>query len=307
MKKLVFCVALAVLAPACGGGGGGGAWLTFDPPGLTPTVYEGDAARFTLIGTAHGTPDVSVQAKVYVDGAVFSGAEIGDLGDGRYLLELRTLPTLSVGSHRADIQVRVCQDDPDVCSMPYDASPWTIPCTVTVAQPTSHVGLDFEAEQIVRWIENEDFTSTQAITLRIDDTMAQAGSRSLRILGPMDANPFGTDYITDQTVYLDVGKAPIDFTDRTLSAYFHMGTGTSSVDTVEVALLDADGRPCQGKYQTRTGDTWQHVTFNPNVSDQINYTRPGFDITQVSAVVFRISNPTGPVAQAVWNVDSVTW
>lgn len=336
MRKLVFTAALALLSAACGGGGGGGGpWLTFNPSRIEATVEEGQSGLAAVTATAHSIPKVRVNAGLIFDAdaaTVFRDWRVTVSADQMsYTLVLETRPALAAGTYEGLVEVRVCEDaDPTVsCQRPYGGSPWHIPYRITVTPgtpptPGTNTSLDFEGDQVARWkgagglVANPgDLNQTiPGVTFTQDTAVFQAGSASLKISGPMVLNVWGTDYLTDVRAFLNQDRSFEDLTGHTLSVYFHLGAGTSSVDTIELQLVDTSGRPLQGKYQTVTGDTWQHVTFKPCTTpwtagttscDAENYRRPDFDLTHVQSIILRISNPTGAVTQADWNVDSITW
>ncbi len=336
MRKLVFTAALALLVTACGGGnGGGGPWLTFSPSTIVATVEQGQSGQAAVTATAHSVPDVYINAGLIFDAdaaTVFQDWRVYVSEDQMsYTLVLDTRPGLAAGTYEGLIEVRVCQDyDPTVsCNRPYGGSPWHVPYRITVnpATPTTpgtNTGLDFEGDQVATWLAASALRATPGdlsdtipdVTFSQDTSIFQAGSASLKVAGAMVKNPWGTDYLTDVQAFLNHDRSFEDLTGHTLSVYFHLGAGTSSVDTVEVQLIDTSGRPLQGLYQMVTGDTWQHVTYKPCTAkwtagttscDQENYRQDGFDLTHVQSIVLRISNPSGPVTQAVWNVDSITW
>lgn len=192
---------------------------------------------------------------------------------------------------------------------------------VVVHARAPSVGLDFESGQIAAWAAESDLVATGGetslpladVTFIEDRVNFQAGSASLRITAPMEKNYWGTDYLTDVWAYLQRDRTAVDFTGRTLSVYFHLGEGTETVDTLEVQLLDSSTSPLQGLYTVKTGDAWQLVTFTPCAKagdsgcDPENYRGEYFDITRVQSIILRISNPIGPVSQATWNLDSISW
>jgi len=50
----------------------------------------------------------------------------------QYTAVLRASPTLSLGSHSTNIELRLCEDDPFTCKIPLPGSPWIIPYTANV-------------------------------------------------------------------------------------------------------------------------------------------------------------------------------
>lgn len=150
MRKLTVAVLSACVLAACGGGGGGGdsGWLSFDRNPVHVTMYEGESPEVRLTGTASSEPEVSINIGVSADPGIFDPNSADYERDGySATFHARLLPSLTVGTHTGYIEVRVCDDLPDVCAQPYDASPWRVPVVVDVlanpGNPTSPTNGDF--------------------------------------------------------------------------------------------------------------------------------------------------------------------
>jgi hypothetical protein len=153
-SKTTGTAALAALClAACGGSGGGGSsWIAFNPSSLSATVYEGEAMRLSITGTARSAATASVNLGVVVDGTIFD-AESVTISEGSgalsYVFSAKLLPSLSVGKHDGTVEVRVCEDDAVKCNQPYGGSPWHVPYHVQVnanpGYPTSPLNGDFAA------------------------------------------------------------------------------------------------------------------------------------------------------------------
>lgn len=171
--------------------------------------------------------------------------------------------------------------------------------------------LGWEDTQYSEWVDADGLIAlSTGATFALDASVAQAGTNSVEVTCAIAQNPWGTDKICDVGVNLMADGSTVDFTSRTITAYFRLGTGTDTVNCVEVMLIDAAALPSQGKYQcedVRNG--WLRVSYEPSDPDQQNYVRPGFDITQVQSVTLRISVPEAQpeVASAEWNFDSISW
>ncbi|QBI01697.1 hypothetical protein EYF70_13195 [Pseudoduganella albidiflava] len=159
--------ACAVALSACGGGGSsaggsnpatgtatgtGGAsggsqadqsWLTFNPPAADITVFEGEPFRFRMIATATRIFEKPFNVAI-VDskGVVAKEVKIQQFVPLQYEAVLSTEPTLPVGTHATRLEVRVCEDDPQVCKVPLPGSPWYIPLSVTVMKATNLTALE---------------------------------------------------------------------------------------------------------------------------------------------------------------------
>lgn len=141
---------LVGLLSACGGGGGSN-WLSL-PESVTVSLYEGESTQVNVTGVAASEPSIPVNVGVYVDGNLFDPSSVSiDQSSGvlSMTLHARTLSSLSVDTHTGRFEVRVCEDDPGVCSRPYDKSPWYISVTIRVAEdpgnPTSPTNGDFSS------------------------------------------------------------------------------------------------------------------------------------------------------------------
>lgn len=153
MKRAIVATFVVGLAAGCGGGGGGGGgddWISFSPGSLHATVYAGESTQWLEVsGTARSVPSVQVNIGVVVDGSLLDDQRLIEVDDMTRTLRVRVKAGLSQGTHRGNIEVRACQDDPLVCHRPYGGSPFHVPLTVTVAPdpgyPTSPVNGDFAA------------------------------------------------------------------------------------------------------------------------------------------------------------------
>lgn len=142
---------LAVLCLAgCGGGsssGGGspsgtavpvnspdGSWLSFSTTTLETTAYQGESVPVQVLAKTSKAFVKPVNVAI-IDSAgvittdVYFGATPQLL---EYLVQLRTSANLPAGVHSTNLQVRVCEDDPQVCRTPFPGSPWYVSLKVTV-------------------------------------------------------------------------------------------------------------------------------------------------------------------------------
>lgn len=157
LKSAVTAMVGAALVAGCGGGGGAtgstagtpaagtaapgvtqpvvadGSWLTLTPATVAVKHYQGETTRFTIKATSSRTFDKPFNVAVIDDkGLVSPQISISKQSDLEYIVGLQTA-SLAAGSHTTKLQVRLCEDDPKVCSKPLPGSPWSVPLTVEVA------------------------------------------------------------------------------------------------------------------------------------------------------------------------------
>lgn len=146
LVKRSFIVSVFLLS-ACGSGGGGGGGgggnsavspaLTFSPSGLVETIGAGDSITLAVKATpASG----AINGPVYIVitdnmGTITSNVSITPNGDGTYTATLETSPSLSVGHHQGNIQVRLCVDA--ACSSQYPGSPIPLPYDLNIVSATN--------------------------------------------------------------------------------------------------------------------------------------------------------------------------
>ncbi|HAV36559.1 MAG TPA: hypothetical protein DCX52_09425 [Massilia sp.] len=112
----------------------GGTWLALTPATVTLSAIEGESTGFRVIGTSSRTFEKPFNmAIIDSKGVVTTDVTISALSQFEYAADLRTAPALAAGSHTTNLEVRLCEDVPTVCSKPLPGSPWYIPVTVNVA------------------------------------------------------------------------------------------------------------------------------------------------------------------------------
>ncbi len=141
----LFCASLLV---ACGGGGGGGGdssnspnsggnpagdWLTFNPSQVDISVYEGSSVPISVVGTATKKFSKSFNIAI-VDsvGVITPSVSISAISPMQYQVTLNSNLALKTGVYTSNVQVRLCEDDPKICNVPFPGSPWTLPIKITV-------------------------------------------------------------------------------------------------------------------------------------------------------------------------------
>nr|WP_314547405.1 hypothetical protein [uncultured Massilia sp.] len=159
MKK-VFASLLVALLSACGGGGGGSETpsgtapaptpapttpvaandpcLTLSPSPLNLTLEEGVSTAVTVQATANCNFPDTINVAIVDDKGVFSSnVNISAQSQYSYAAQLRTAPGLAAGSYDGTLEVKLCKDDPKVCSQPHKGSPWRLPYHLQVNLPIS--------------------------------------------------------------------------------------------------------------------------------------------------------------------------
>lgn len=143
-----------LLLSACGGGGGGSssnasspaaeqAWLTFTPNPVTVEPVEGQSINFTI--AAHASKTISQTFNIAIvepNGLITSQVQVIANGQYDYEARLSSNPLLTAGAHNTQLEVRLCEDAPLVCSKPISGSPWHIPLTINV-KPAAPISLVF--------------------------------------------------------------------------------------------------------------------------------------------------------------------
>lgn len=150
----LFC---AILLSACGGGGGGSApgngggssggsssntgnnsnpagdWLTFNPAQVDITIYEGESLPVNIVGTATKTFAKTINIAIVDNvGVITPNTGVSAITPMQYRVTLNSNPGLKPGVYSSQILVRLCEDDPRVCNVPFQGSPWTLPYKITV-------------------------------------------------------------------------------------------------------------------------------------------------------------------------------
>lgn len=156
-------VIIAAALAACGGGGGGGSssgntapstgsettpnpdgsWLTFAPSNINLSIYEGESPNFTVVATASKTfSQIFNTAIIDPVGVIVANAtSVQQNTPYQYAVTMRVDPSLKIGPHTTNLEVRLCQDDPAVCKSPFPGSPWHVPVSVTVKAGTNLTSL----------------------------------------------------------------------------------------------------------------------------------------------------------------------
>jgi len=110
-----------------------GSWLSFNPPSLEVTTYEGESNPIQLTATSSKTISRNFNVAI-VDGAgtITPDVKLSEQSLLQYKVQLTTSANLKAGSHSTNLEVRLCEDDPVVCRTPLPGSPWYIPLKVNV-------------------------------------------------------------------------------------------------------------------------------------------------------------------------------
>lgn len=156
-KTSVWLLTCALLLSACGGGDGGSsgsssnpsspaaeqAWLTFTPNPVAVESVEGQSINFTI--AAHASKTISQTSNIAIvdpNGLITSQVQVTANGQYDYEARLSSNPLLTAGAHNTQLEVRLCEDAPLVCSKPISGSPWHIPVTINV-KPAAPISLVF--------------------------------------------------------------------------------------------------------------------------------------------------------------------
>jgi len=170
--------------------------------------------------------------------------------------------------------------------------------------------LGWEDAQVDDWNSEANFYSgtDEVLEFTQDTEVVKNGAASLKVLGTLADNEYGDDMILDAGIFLNADGSPIDFLDRTLTTYVRLGAGTAGVDSVAIQLVDVGGGSIGSEYipVTTAVHGWIPVSFNPTRSERL-YVTEGFDVTQVSKVVVRISKPATGAAEVEAYIDSLGW
>jgi hypothetical protein len=170
VSRVLRGAACALALAACGGGGGDSAsastpvtpatptpvtpvtpppaakpdqsWLTLTPSSTDITAYVGEAVNVSIIAkfSKNFAKPVNV-AIVDTSGMFFTNVKGTAPSDLEYLAQLQTSTALPVGQRSVDMELRLCEGDPQVCKVPVPGSPWLIPVKVNVLAAANHTAL----------------------------------------------------------------------------------------------------------------------------------------------------------------------
>lgn len=113
--------------------------LQFDKSAYAYSFTQGEPFSFSFNSTASRTLLGEAQVGVFEKTGLLSGGggTLNSTGDKTYAIDLPLNGNLAVGQYSSTLEVRVCQDDPSICSKPVSGSPWKIPLTLAVTSPTN--------------------------------------------------------------------------------------------------------------------------------------------------------------------------
>jgi hypothetical protein len=116
--------------------------LTLSVPSVNLTTYPGESVSFDL--TAQTSAELAGQQAVIglfdpssMTVVPYLQALTSDRKSYAFNVFTDTTNALPVGTHKTNLELRVCQDDIHTCKVPLAGSPWIIPLTVTVKSPTN--------------------------------------------------------------------------------------------------------------------------------------------------------------------------
>jgi outer membrane protein assembly factor BamB len=120
--------------------------LTLSVPSLNVTTYPGEAASFGFEAQLNKELASRVVSMGIFDPnsiTVVPPTRMTTEADGHYTFTLSsaTSNALAAGTYTSNLQLRLCYDDIVNCRQPVAGSPWIIPLTLTVKQPTNLTAL----------------------------------------------------------------------------------------------------------------------------------------------------------------------
>jgi len=211
--RFILFLALITLA-ACGGGGasggggssnagspggGGPALLTLSPSSLSETIGSSDSIPFTVKATVNATMLSGTVYVLIVDnmGVITPNVTITPNSDATFTALMESSPSLSVGRHQGNIQVRLCQDP--ACVSQFPGSPVLLPYDLNVISGTNLTPLT-PWSNVNNW---ETFQGNAAHTGYVPVTLdATKFSPRWRWTAPETANSLQPVVIANGTVYV---------------------------------------------------------------------------------------------------------
>jgi len=143
-KSLSALLTGAFLAAGCGSGGSkppeqaDNSWLQLTPSTSDLSVVEGIPQNFTV--TAKSSKTIAQTFNVgIVDkaGLIDPGVKVSANTSYEYSAVLKVASNLKPGSYSTRLEIRLCEDDPQVCAKPITGSPWYVPLNVVVKSGTN--------------------------------------------------------------------------------------------------------------------------------------------------------------------------
>jgi hypothetical protein len=139
MKNKILLVMFCALLYGCGGGGGSGGGsnippaVTLAPSNISGTYFFEDTVQFSITATANA--NYALSGNVYAEivdniGVITPNATVAVDTYGRYVAKLTTSPSLALGTHVGNLELRMCRDL--ACTSQFPGSPVLLPYNITI-------------------------------------------------------------------------------------------------------------------------------------------------------------------------------
>lgn len=111
--------------------------LALSVQSLQATTYRNDQAIIRFTGTFSGDlTGLPIRIGIFDKGNI-SDTTIVEQSGGTFTASLASSFLLNVGEYSTNLEIKVCRDDPRICSSPVLGSPWTLPFELTVKSATN--------------------------------------------------------------------------------------------------------------------------------------------------------------------------
>lgn len=135
--KLIYLLTFTLLISACGGGDSSPPpALTFTPAKIEATLGEGESLQVEVV--ANLNTNLSGAVYVFISdpiGVITTDFTFVDNGNNTYTATIQISPSLPVGDHQGNIEVKLCQDF--VCSSQHPGSPSLLPYSLNIISMTN--------------------------------------------------------------------------------------------------------------------------------------------------------------------------
>ncbi|HEY0588767.1 MAG TPA: PQQ-binding-like beta-propeller repeat protein [Pseudoduganella sp.] len=111
--------------------------LALSVQSLQATTYRYDQAAIRFTGAFTGDlTGLPIRIGIFDKGNISDPAIIEQSG-GAFTASVMSSHWLAEGEYSSNLEIRVCRDDPKICSLPVVGSPWTLPFKLTVKSATN--------------------------------------------------------------------------------------------------------------------------------------------------------------------------
>ncbi len=114
--------------------------LTLSVPSVALESYPGESVKFKLEAQVSGelaSRDANIGIFDPAGMTEVRGSQSAPTQGGKYTFDVSTRDTLGTGTHTTNLEVRMCQDAIERCTLPVAGSPWIVPLTVRIKSPTN--------------------------------------------------------------------------------------------------------------------------------------------------------------------------